>query len=275
MSSDAVIDQRSLTVRDICAWHEANGRKTDIFWGVGFSVESGQILGIVGPNGSGKTTLIRAIAGLHPTVTGQIVLPRSAEEPRVTMIPQAFRESFFPWASLETNIRIAASSQSRSESVRTRAARIKTDLGIDLDLALRPPQCSGGMLQQAALLRALVPQPDLLIADEPFSALDVNVGARLRESFRRLVVRDQIVAVLVEHDLATIVDICDRVLVIPGKPYSSYELGGHQQIAILDNRVIRRHDHGSKETRPDELSSFVEMMQRILDQPRGEQAPVE
>lgn len=117
-----------------------------------------------------------------------------------------------------------------------RAEAARAALGLDLDLSLRPPACSEGMLQQAAILRALCREPDVLLADEPFSSLDIEVARVLRGAVREAVTRRGMSAVVVSHDLESIVEIADRVLVIPGRPYSTEAREGFARAIVLENR---------------------------------------
>ncbi len=232
-----------------------------VFRDVSLCVSPGQVLGVFGPNGCGKTTLLRAIAGLHAATSGTTRLPRGPDT-RVAFVPQGYRQSFFGWASLELNLVMTApAGLSGYRATAATMRRICAELGLDLDLSLRPGQCSGGMLQQAALVRALGSEPDLLLADEPFSALDVEIAGSLRRSFRAHVAESGTIALLVLHDLASIVELCDRVLVIPDKPYTTVSAGAHAEAVLLDNRLLdRRAAEGAAED-----VSFVDLMKRVLE----------
>jgi ABC-type nitrate/sulfonate/bicarbonate transport system ATPase subunit len=164
----------------------AGRERFEIFRDLSIEVPKGNILALFGPNGTGKTTLMRSLAGLQ-TVEGKIRSPARLHEAGSSVIgyvPQAFARSFYPWASLEANILLSLQNPFRNWRHNRRAVRDAHDaLGLELDLHRRPAESSGGMLQQAALIRALARHPDLLIADEPFSALDFDVAARIRRGF--------------------------------------------------------------------------------------------
>jgi NitT/TauT family transport system ATP-binding protein len=197
--------------------------RIEVFRDVSLEVARGTTLGVFGPNGAGKTTLVRGIAGLQP-VAGTVTFPtpRWGGTPTIACVPQGFAQSFYPWASLETNLLLHLPDPVRQLKRNRRTIReVRDSLRLDLDLSLRPSECSGGMLQQAALVRALARCPDVLVADEPFSALDFEVAGRVREGFRQTVRELGVCALLVLHSIEDLLDVCDNVLAIPGRPYST------------------------------------------------------
>lgn len=230
-----------LIVGNLSASYSNSGGTVGVFQSVSFAVEPGSILGIFGPNGSGKTTLLKVIAGLKEPGEGKIELPaQNGEGGRVASIPQDFRASFFEWANLEHNLVLTSSLFPSQPRKATRTVRdAASELGLNLDLSLRPNECSGGMLQQAAIIRAFQNNPSLILADEPFSALDVHVAAAVRSSFRGMVKQRGVAAVVVLHQLQDLADVCDEVLVIPGRPYSTERLQGFEEAIVLQNETLR------------------------------------
>jgi len=216
----------------------------EVFRDVTIEVPRGTTLGIFGPNGAGKTTLVRGIAGLlHIDGTVTYPAPRpgaprqGSTRPTIAYVPQGFAESFYPWASLETNLLLHLPEPVTQVKRNRRTIREAHDrLGLSLDLSRRPTECSGGMLQQAALVRAFARRPDVLVADEPFSALDFEVASRVREGFRRTVRELGVCALLVLHDIEDLLDVCDVVLAIPGRPYTTNAaLAGYALAQVLSN----------------------------------------
>jgi NitT/TauT family transport system ATP-binding protein len=241
-------------------------RRFEIFRDLSIDVPKGSCLAVFGPNGTGKTTLMRALAGLAP-VSGAILSPaRDAGRPSIGYVPQAFARSFYPWASLETNIMLSLPNPFGNLQRNKQAIRDAYDaLGLNLDLHRRPTQSSGGMLQQAALVRALARKPDLLIADEPFSALDFDVTSRIREGFAHAVSEMNICAVLVCHDLQDILEVCDLVLAVPGRPFTTNPLTLNcYRAEVFDNPSRANRATGlAKQAVPAE-SPFIKAVNTVL-----------
>jgi len=156
-------------------------------------------------------------------------------------LPQRVRESFFSWASLRENVHMTRPAGEARRSVQlARIDAVAEELGLDLDLDSRPPRVSDGMLQQAAMLRALACEPSLLVADEPFAALDVPAARRMREALRARA-QAGLSAVVVLHDLEALVALADRVLVVEGRPFTlNAGLEGHLLARLLDNHAVDR-----------------------------------
>jgi NitT/TauT family transport system ATP-binding protein len=232
----------ALSATGLGASHARDKGALEIFRDVTIEVPRGTTLGIFGPNGAGKTTLVRGIAGLLPmggTVT--FPTPRRGPKPKpnrtIAWVPQSFAESFYPWASLETNLLLHLPQPLTQVKRNRQTVRdVRDRLGLSLDLSRRPTECSGGMLQQAALIRAFARWPDVLVADEPFSALDFEVASGVREGFRQMVRDLGICALLVLHSIEDLIDVCDVVLAIPGRPYTTNAaLAGYALAQVLTN----------------------------------------
>jgi NitT/TauT family transport system ATP-binding protein len=188
--------------------------------GASFDVTAGSIVAIVGPNGSGKSTLLRLIGGLLQPDSGEIRIgdrPVEGADPRVGIVFQEPR--LLPWRDVIGNVALPLELADVPRKRREERARDQLGLvGLSGFDGARPHQLSGGMRQRAAVARALVREPGVLLLDEPFSALDALTRERLDLELLRLWERTGTTIVLVTHDIAEAVFLADRVLVLSSRP---------------------------------------------------------
>ena len=174
---------------------------------VSFGLQAGQIGVLIGPSGCGKTTLLRAVAGLEPVSDGQITLSQRvvsskglSEPPEKRRIGMVFQDyALFPHLDVAANIAFglrALSKAARSQ----RVTEVLTLVGLEGSGARYPHELSGGQQQRVALARALAPKPDLLLLDEPFSSLDVDLRERLAHEVRAILKAAKATALFVTHD---------------------------------------------------------------------------
>ena len=191
-----------------------------LFEGITLSVPVSQRVALMGQSGVGKSTLLRLMAGLIQSPHGSI----QAFGTPVIGVPASIGVMFqkpglFPWLTLLENVVKAARLAGLRGRVADKAAiDILDSVGI-ADLADRRPNAvSGGQAQRAALARALVGQPRLLLLDEPFAALDIGTRKRLREDILRIARERELTLILVTHDMADALDLAQRVVVLGGAP---------------------------------------------------------
>jgi sulfonate transport system ATP-binding protein len=166
-------------------------------------IERGEFVALLGESGCGKTTLLRALAGLDPIQGGRIAAPR-----RPAVVFQEHR--LLPWDNLWRNVSLGL----RSPDAREGAAAALAEVGLGERLDDWPRNLSGGQAQRVALARALVQQPELLLLDEPFAALDALTRIRMHDLVRELVANHQPGVLLVTHDVDEAIALADRILVM-------------------------------------------------------------
>lgn len=186
----------------------------EVLANVALDVTAQQCVALIGPSGCGKTTLMHLCAGLLSVQTGQIhnTFARSA-----LMFQQPL---LLPWLSVADNIALSLHAHPLSRAQQhARAAHMGASLGLDA-LALRqfPHQLSGGMQSRAALARALVAEPDLLLLDEPFAALDIGLKAHMHALVQRRRRERPMAALLITHDVAEAVTLADTIFVMAAQP---------------------------------------------------------
>ena len=183
------------------------GRDTPSVRGVTLGLRAGDIGVLIGPSGCGKTTLLRAVAGLEPVSNGQILVGQRvvserghtepAERRRIGMVFQDY--ALFPHLDVGRNVGFGLQQLPRSERER-RVNEVLELVGLTGAERRYPHELSGGQQQRVALARALAPKPDLLLLDEPFSNLDVDLRERLAHEVRNILKAAKATALLVTHD---------------------------------------------------------------------------
>lgn len=189
---------------------------------VGLSLYDNEIVGLLGRSGSGKSTLLRSIAGLVRPTSGVVDFPPGpdGQPSHVSMVFQSF--ALFPWLTVLENVEIGLEARNVPGEVRRKRALAAIDLiGLDGFESAYPKELSGGMRQRVGLARALVVDPDVLLMDEPFSALDVLTAETLRTDLLDLwgEGRMPIKSILmVTHNIAEAVLMCDRIMLFSANP---------------------------------------------------------
>jgi NitT/TauT family transport system ATP-binding protein len=185
---------------------------------IDLSVADGEFLCIVGPSGCGKSTLLRAVAGLVAPSEGTIDV--ALTRPRRTAISMVFQDyGIYPWKTVAQNVAfgLALDGVGRRET-RARVAEWLARLGLADFADAYPNTLSGGMRQRVAIARALVVEPEVLLMDEPFAALDAQLREVLQDQLLELWQADRRTVVFVTHSLEEALVLGDRVVVMSGRP---------------------------------------------------------
>ena len=201
------------------SYHEIIG-ETKALENISFNVYPGEFIAIVGPSGCGKSTLLSMIAGLITPEEGRITLYGNSLTSVKTRIGYMLqKDHLFEWRSILGNVLQGLEIQNRlDESAKNKAINLLTTYGLESFIDAKPSQLSGGMRQRAALIRTLVLEPDLLLLDEPFSALDYQTRLNVSDDIWKIIKKEEKTAILVTHDLSEAVSMADRVLVLSPRP---------------------------------------------------------
>jgi NitT/TauT family transport system ATP-binding protein len=212
----------------VVAWPGSGASARPPLGPIDLTVQPGEILALVGASGAGKSTTLRLLAGLQAPTSGAVV--RAADVGRTGVVFQ--NPTLMPWADALTNAALPLELAGVSrQAARDRAAAALTAVGLGGRLDARPSQLSGGMAMRAALARALVTAPDLLLLDEPFAALDSVTRRRLIEDLHALwaAARPRPAIVFVTHDVEEAVYLAQRVVVLgaaDGRPIADLATPG-------------------------------------------------
>jgi NitT/TauT family transport system ATP-binding protein/sulfonate transport system ATP-binding protein len=210
----------ALAVRDVSkAFRAADGTPVLALDRVSLGVAEGELVALVGPSGCGKSTLLRMIAGLDAPTRGELrvgsepVTGPSAERGLVFQDP-----SLFPWLTVRRNVEAGLVARGVLRQRRHEVDEFLRLTGLDGFAGAYPHQLSGGMAQRAALARALVNHPKVLLLDEPLGALDQFTRMRMQDEILRLWAARGTTMVLVTHDVDEAVYMCDRIAVLSARP---------------------------------------------------------
>ncbi|AUH70361.1 MULTISPECIES: ABC transporter ATP-binding protein [Gordonia] len=192
-----------------------------ILAGIDFTVRRGEFVCVVGPSGSGKTTLLRCMAGLLAPTDGACLFEGdtvTGPPAKLAVVFQDYSRSLFPWLSVADNIELPLRRTVRKAERAVRIDSVLTAVGLAGKHDLYPWQMSGGMQQRAAIARGLAYQPDVLLMDEPFAAVDAQTRIELEDLVLRVRKDFDTTIVFVTHDIDEAVYLGDRVIVLSGAP---------------------------------------------------------
>src|SRR5262245_19582691 len=238
-----------LELHDVCKSYQAEGgARTDVLRNVNLAIDEGEFVAIVGFSGSGKTTLISTIAGLTPPDSGQILLkgqPVTEAGPDRGVVFQSY--SLLPWLSVYGNVALAVdavypqwSAQRRREEVHRNIALV----GLLHATERRPAELSGGMRQRVAVARALAMYPQILLLDEPLSALDALTRAKLQDEIESIWRRERKTVILVTNDVDEALLLADRI--IPLNPGPRATLGPEFRVELARPRDRKDMNHDAR-----------------------------
>jgi len=204
------------------AYFDERGKSFTAVEDVSFEVRAGEKFVVLGPSGCGKSTLLKAIGGFLPPVRGEIMVrgrPVVEPGPDRALVFQEF-DQLFPWLTVTGNVvgALKVTGRSRDEPAEERARRVIDLMGIGYAAGRYPHTLSGGMKQRVAIARALALQPDVLLMDEPFGALDAITRSRLQRELNVTWQHTGVTIVFVTHSIQEAVLIGHRIMVMSPAP---------------------------------------------------------
>ena len=212
---------------------------------VSFSAGEREFVCIVGPSGCGKTTLLKLIAGLLEPTSGRIIFSAEPTDGRLRSALVFQEHGLFPWMTVLDNVAFGLEMQGMGQQERHRRARAFIEkVGLEHFANSYPHELSVGMSQRVGISRAFVADAQILLMDEPFGSLDAQTRRVLQEELLRLWKDDQKLVVYVTHDIEEAVLLCDRVLVMTGRPGSIREeipipLGRPRDMSVKEQPEVK------------------------------------
>lgn len=212
----------SLQVEHLNKTYVSPGRTVEAIGDLSFTVDEGDFVCIVGPSGAGKTTLLKCLAGLLEPTSGRVILadrPVQGPPPGMAVVFQEYGRSLFPWMTVRANVELPLKQRKIPAAERRRLVEDALEAVRLTDAAdSHPWELSGGMQQRVAIARAVAYQPEVLLMDEPFAAVDAQTRADLEDLVRSLWSRLQVTTLFVTHDIDEAVYLGQRVLVLSKSP---------------------------------------------------------
>jgi NitT/TauT family transport system ATP-binding protein len=226
-TGDHATDNRAEVILQISGvskeYKSADGSPLPVLDNISFDLRKGEIVALLGRSGAGKSTLLRCIAGLIMPTSGQVLyrgVPVTGANPGVAMVFQTF--ALLPWLTVLKNVEIGLQAKGMAPAqCQDRSTREIDRIGLDGFESAYPKELSGGMQQRVGFARALVVEPDALLLDEPFSALDVLTGENLRTELLRLWATPDFpthAMLIVTHNIEEAVTLADRIFVLGTNP---------------------------------------------------------
>ena len=209
---------KTLSIQNVNKSFTVDGQKVDVLKDINLAVQEGEFIAIVGHSGCGKSTLLKIIAGLEKNDTGLVTVDgKEVNGPGMDrgMIFQEHR--LFPWMSIEKNVQLGLKGLSKEEKTKLSDQYLELVKLSEFKKAY-PSQLSGGMSQRAAIARSLVSQPEVLLLDEPFGALDALTKIELQEELLKIRERFHNTMLMVTHDIEEAVYLADRIVVMSARP---------------------------------------------------------
>lgn len=201
---------------------------------VNFSVSEGEFVAIIGPSGCGKTTLLSLAAGLLSPTSGKVVSDGSFGY-------MLQKDELFPWRTIEKNIFLPLEIKKRNTAEnRERALLLAEKYGLKQFLKNYPSSLSGGMRQRAALIRTLAVDPDVLLLDEPFSALDYQTRLSVCDDVYKIIRSEKKTALLITHDISEAISVADRIFVLSRRPASVI---GEHPLEFTEAEPLKRREN--------------------------------
>lgn len=214
------------------------------------TVCEGEFVAIIGPSGCGKTTLLSLAAGLLPPTSGEI------KTNGCSFGYMLQKDELFPWRTIEKNIFLPLEiKRTNTPEARARALALAEKYGLKQFLKNYPSSLSGGMRQRAALIRTLAVNPDVLLLDEPFSALDYQTRLSVCDDVYKIIRQEKKTALLITHDISEAISVADKIYVLSHRPAS---VVASHEISFSENEPLKRRENK-------DFSKWFEVLWRELN----------
>ncbi len=214
---------QSILLEHVSKSYPDQSQKRDVLKDISFQIKQGEFVSIIGPNGSGKSTLFSLLLGIIQPDSGKII--RTVQNGRLGFVFQNYRDSLMPWATVLDNLLLPLEQSPMTlPEKHTLAREILTKVGLQKFADYHIHQVSGGMSQLATLARALIVNPQLLLLDEPFSALDYQRSINMQEVVAKFCEQEKTTTFMISHDIDEAIYLSDTIIILSGEPGTIKEI---------------------------------------------------
>lgn len=207
---------------------------------ISLGIKEGEILAIVGTSGCGKSTLLNIIADLDKPTNGSIEF--DCENPKISYMLQS--DALLPWRDVLSNACLGLELEGAlNKEEKLRVEEMLRDYGLGDFLNQYPGSLSGGMKQRVALIRSLAIKPDIILLDEPFSALDYYTRVTISEDVHKMIKKSGTTAIIITHDISEALSIGDKVAVLSSRPSTVkkiYDVDFDNNLSVMEKRGLQR-----------------------------------
>lgn len=208
-------DNNILEIKNLSKIYHTNKSEIPAIENLNLNIKDGEFVAIIGPSGCGKTTLLSILCGLENKTSGEILFPK--KELRMGYMLQ--NDTLFPWLNILDNclLGLRIKSEVNNENIE-RVKKLLDTYGLKEFIFKYPRNLSGGMRQRVALIRTLAINPDVLLLDEPFSALDYQTRLAVSDDVWKIIKKEGKTTIMITHDIAEAISMADRVVVLSNRP---------------------------------------------------------
>lgn len=213
-------EKKLLEFKDVGLIYQSKNGETEAIKDLNFSISQGDFVAIVGPSGCGKTTILSLVSGILKASSGNILIDGQDISQNKNYIGYMFqRDHLFEWRTIWQNIMLGLElKKTISDEQKAYAKDLIEKYGLGEFINKKPRELSGGMRQRVALIRTLVLQPEILLLDEPFSALDFQTRLNVCDDVASIIKKEKKTAILVTHDISEAISMSNRVIVLTQRP---------------------------------------------------------
>lgn len=241
-----------LEIKNLYKNYQTKKEEINVLNNINIKLKQGDFLGIVGPSGSGKSTLLSIISGLETMTSGEII------KDDITFAYMLQNDSLLPYMTILNNCLLGLKIQKKCNKEKINEVKeLLTKYGLKDYIYKYPRDLSGGQKQRASLIRALSLSPDVLLLDEPFSALDYQNRLRISNDVKNILTKEKKSMIIVTHDISEAISLCSKVIVLSNKP---------TRIKSIYEIKLENEDDPIKKRMNEDFMNYYKMIWRDLNE---------